>query len=162
MSNDKVTLPLSAIVEVIYLKEGESYLRSKTKDGDKKPTLTIAEVEGRFLSLKAGHKRLGMAHLVYTRRLLREGKLEGIKVKVKGVERWLVTKAAIEGYSKRKAVNLEYRNYILRLRPEQEAQVRKFLEQLDPGSSLEFAYVKKEKDSTEPDTVWAKVVASIT
>lgn len=161
MSNETNLLPLSAIVEVRYLAEGESYLASKTKKGDKVPSLTVKEVLEEFLNLKTAHGRLGMAHLVYTRRLLRDGKLEGIKVRVKGGERWLVTKASIEGYSKRKAVNLEYRNYILRLRPEQEAQVRKFLEQLDSECTLEFAYVKKEKGTKEPDTLWAKVVERV-
>jgi len=156
--NVKEYLPLGAIEEVGLSKGSESYLAKSIPSGEKYPRLTISDVEDRFVTLKVAKKLLKVAHLVYVRRLWKEGKLEGIRVKVSGGSRVLLTRESIESYTRRVVRSRELRNYILRIRMEEEDQVRSLLKEAGIRYNLELAYESDGKETKEGDTLWASVV----
>jgi hypothetical protein len=161
MSNEKVYIPTTAILEVVLSEKSESWLRSVVSEDDGLPLLTMGDVQERFVTLEIAKKRLELAHLTYARRLVKESKLEGIKVKVPGGSRWLVTLESISSYKKRKVRNRALRNFIIRFPGEQEEVVRDALDKAGVTYTLELAYVSKPKDKKAGETVWASVIAKI-
>ena len=161
MSNGKVYIPTESILEVSIGKGSESTLAKRANQNDGLPKLTAQEVADWFVTLEEAKGRLGVAHLAYARRLVKDNKLEGIKVAVPGGSRWLVTLESIGRYDTRRVRNRELRNYILRIPSEQEAKVRKLLEQNDVPYTLEIAYVKKEKSPKQGESVWATLISKL-
>lgn len=157
----KEYVPTTSIVEVRITPESKSPLARSLDPKDKLPRITIEEVEDWFFTLKDAKEALGVAHLVYARRLVTEGKIEGIKVKVPGGERWLVTKESVERYSLKVIRSGEDRNYTLRINPNVEAKVRSLLKANGIEYELSLSYEGKAKKATPSETVWAKVVRKI-
>ncbi len=161
MSNEEAYIPVKAIEEVVLLKDSESFLAKSLDKDDGLPRLTMQDVEERFVTLEIAKRRLELAHLTYARRLVKENKLEGIKVKVPGGTRWLVTTESISSYKKRRVRSRELRNFILRIPPEQEEVVRDLMDKAGVSYTLEVAYVGKPKAKTEGATLWAKVISRL-
>ncbi len=161
MSNETVRIPTEAIEKVSISKGSKSALASLTEKGGGVPSLTVKDVEEGFVTLQKAQELLGIAHLAYARRLVKENKLEGIRVAVPGGSRWLVTTDSIDRYSVKRIRSRELRNYILRIPMEQEDTVRKLLEKADIPYTLEMAYVKKEKQTKKGETLWASLVARL-
>lgn len=160
-TNEAKRLPVESIVEVSLGLKSETDLAKRAKANDAGPIYTVAEVVERFVTLKEAKVLLGLAYGQYVRRLLKDGKIEGIKVKVSGGTRWLVTRESIRRYEAERRVYTTYRNYVLKIDPKDEAAVRKFIEGLDPEYSLALQYDPDRKPTTKEDTVWAKVIEGI-
>lgn len=161
MTNEKAYIPTEAIEEVVLVEKSTSFLAKSLGKDDSLPRLTTQDVQTRFVTLEDAKGRLGMAHLAYVRRLVKENKLEGIKVKIPGGSRWLVTKESITSYKKRVVRSRELRNFILRIPSEQEEVVRKALDQAGVTYNLELAFEAKPKATKAGETVWAKVISSL-
>lgn len=161
MSNDKGYIPTEAILEVSISKGSKSTLAKSLDRETGLPKLTLQEVEEGYVTLDKAKVLLNIAHLAYTRRLVKENKLEGIRVAVRGGTRWLVTKESIEGYSKRRIRSRELRNYILRIPRDKESMVRKLLEDKGIPYSLEMAYTPKDKPKNKGESLWATIVAKL-
>jgi hypothetical protein len=107
--------------------------------------ITIDDVKERFLSIIEGTKRIGMKHPQYVRRLLVEGKLEGIKIVERGRYKWYITKTSIDRYKKAHNKINQKRRYILRIKADDEEKVRHNLNLLAIDYELELAYKSKAK-----------------
>lgn len=161
MSNEVVYIPTESILSVSIGKGSKTTLARRTNSNKGLPKLTAQEVAEWFVTLQDAKEVLSIAHLAYVRRLVKDNKLEGIKVAVPGGSRWLVTKESIEGYSTRTIRSRELRNYILRIPSDQEAAVRKLLMQNGIKYNLELAYVAKEKTTKKGESLWATLIAKL-
>lgn len=161
MANEEKRLPTKAIAEVSIGAKSESDLASRTEKGDGKPSYTVKEIVERFVTLKEAQKRLSLAHGQYTRRLLKEGKLEGIKVTLKGGPRWLVSTDSIDRYDLERKAYTTLRNVTVKVDPKHFDALVKFLKGLDPLYSAEYAYEKANKAASGDEEVWASVIESV-
>lgn len=161
MSNEKVYIPTESILEVSISKGSESPLANRTKANEGLPLLTAQEVEEWFLTLEEAKKELSIAHLAYVRRLVKDNKLEGIKVAVPGGSRWLVTRESTDRYDTKRIRSRELRNYILRIPMEKEDTLRSLLKKAGIPFTLEVAYEKKAKPTKKGESVWATLIARI-
>lgn len=161
MSNEKVYIPTEAIVEVSLGAKSESTLAKSCANNDGLPKLTVEDVENGYLTLKDALKALGFAHLMYVRRLVRKGDLEGIKVVVSNTPRWLVTRESVEAYQTKQIRRGSARNYTLRIDPEHEAKLRSLLKANDIEYELDLAYEPKKKSTTKAEAPWAKVIKNL-
>lgn len=161
MSKEEEYISTEAILEVSISKGSTSTLAKALDKNTKLPKLTLGEVEEGYVTLEKAKVLLGIAHLAYTRRLVKDNKLEGIKVAIPGGSRWLVTKESIEGYSTRRVRSRELRNYTLRIPSEREGEVRKLLESKNIPYTLEVSYVAKPKKPVKGETLWATIVGKL-
>jgi hypothetical protein len=161
MSNEKVSLPKAAIVELSIAKDSKTDLAKRAAAGGGLPSYTIEEVQRRFVSIKNALTLLGVKYEQYVRRLLTNSDIEGMKLKVGKTTRWLVSRESIEGRRARVREKVEGRNYILRFPTELEGKLREFLDTLDADWTLEFQYVPKDEPTDEGEPEWAKVIESI-
>ncbi|MBD3387445.1 MAG: hypothetical protein GF414_00715 [Candidatus Altiarchaeales archaeon] len=116
----------------------EVIVREDTEDYS--PDLDVSRVNENYVSIAKAIVPLDVTYPRYVRRLLLEGKLTGIKVRIKGGVKWLIDRDSITAYIESKKRSTGLRNYILRISTENEVAVRKALLELDIEYELELAY----------------------
>lgn len=99
------------------------------------------ELAKSYVDLKSATQELNFKFDMYTRRLLLEGKLIGVKIQRKGFSKWYVERASIEAYASKARSGM--RRYILRIDSENEEQVREALSKLKIEYQLELNYKGK-------------------
>lgn len=108
--------------------------------------LTVADIRSKFVSIKGAHLTLGYGYEEYTRALLLQGKIEGVKIQLKGYRKWFISKESIGYYLEHSARKGKPSRYILRIDKSTEGQVREALDSLNISYELEIAYRgKKDK-----------------
>ena len=107
-----------------------------------------------FVGIKEATTYLGVAHSIYTRQLLLEGKFDNPtlprKVEHKGYKKWWIAKASIDAYRnspRRRRVGL--RRYLLRVDAKEESRIRVALDSLKVEYTLEYTY-KAKAEEAEP------------
>ena len=96
-----------------------------------------------FVSINEATQLLNFKHAQYTRRLLLEGKLEGVKLAHKGYAKWYITLDSIEFYNAHTSRDTSMRRYILRIDASNENAVLVALGALNIEFKLELAYKSK-------------------
>lgn len=111
----------------------------------KKDKVSIELEERGFIGIKEATTYLGVAHSIYTRQLLLEGKFDEPtlpkKVEHKGYKKWWIAKVSLDAYRnspRRRRVGL--RRYLLRVDSKEESKVRKALDALGVEYTLEYTY----------------------
>jgi len=116
------------------------------------------EAEG-FIGIKEATTFIGVAHSIYTRQLLLEGKFDEpvapVKVQHKGFKKWWISKESLQAHldrpSRRRA---GLRRYLLRVDSKEESKIRKALDSLKVEYTLEYTYKAKaeaeEAEEVEP------------
>lgn len=112
-------------------------------------TLTFDEVVGGFVKIKDATPLLSMKNPDYVRRLLSQGKLEGILVRARGHVVWLISRNSIQYYTEHKAKRFAHRRYTLKIDQIDEDRVRAALDQLDIFYELTLAYKRKPRNDEE-------------
>lgn len=153
MSAKKVTVK---VVEVAIRKGREGNPFAGIKPSDLKDAT-------QFVSIKEAVSISGFAsHPLYIRQLLKAGKLEGLKLKLHGHEKWYVSVASIEYYNANKNTRTGMRRFLLRTSADNETAVRDALTALGIEYTLEFNYVKgKSKPKTGKAPAEDAVIDSI-
>ena len=96
-----------------------------------------------YLSIRDAKKQLGVGYEVYTRRLLLEQKLEGVKVDHGHYVKWHISRDSIASYMVNNRRTSQARRYILRMEKEHEAAVREALDKAGIEYELELSYKGK-------------------
>lgn len=112
--------------------------------GEIPSSLTVAELNSKYVDIPGSTSSLKVAYPKYARRLILSDKLKAIKVAIRGGSKWFIDKASILSYVENTGRSRELRNYVLRIPMEAEDRVRKAIEALDVKYELEIAYVAKE------------------
>ncbi len=98
-----------------------------------------------FVSINDARDVLGVGYVVYVRRLLLEGKLEGVKVQYKGYAKWHISRASIAWYRKNVLRTMSGRRWIMKFELTDEAAVRAALDSLGIDYELKLNFVSKKK-----------------
>lgn len=127
------------VVDYALGQETEEYIKAKEAEYS---NLTWEMIDAAFYSLEEAQEVLGLARTNYVRQLVLQGRLEGVKVALKGYNKWFLDKESVYKYDETKGRRLAVRRYILRIDPELEEQVREALDEIagEDGYELEFAY----------------------
>lgn len=96
-----------------------------------------------FVGIKDAPVLLGIAYTIYARRLLKEGRIEGVKVQYKHYQKWLISPESITYYNSHKATRTGMRRFLLRTSAENEDAVRDALGALGIEFTLELTYKAK-------------------
>lgn len=99
-------------------------------------------VEG-CVKIKDATPLLAMKNSDYVRRILLEGKLEGIFVRARGRRVWLISRDSITFYKQHKSKQHSHRRYIMKLNEVDEPRVRTALDALGIFYELKLAYKRK-------------------
>jgi len=109
-----------------------------------------------YIGIKEATTYIGVAHSIYTRQLLLEGKFDEpiapVKVQHKGFKKWWISKKSLQAHldrpSRRRA---GLRRYLLRVDSKEEPRVRAALDALKVEYTLEYTY--KAKAEAEGKTI---------
>jgi len=113
------------------------------RDGDDPFADLTAERFATFAGIKDSRPLLGVAHDLYVRQLLHAGRIEGVKVQLKGYTKWFIDPVSIEYYTANKARRSGLRRYLLRANSTDEETIRHALNMLGIEYTLEISYKKK-------------------
>lgn len=122
--------------------------RMKQKE-EQYQNVTWQEIDEHYTSLDGAATLLNYKRVNYVRQLTLSGKLEGVKLEMRGFEKWFVELVAIDWYKNHKARRSSIRRYILHLNPDDEEHVRSLLDNAEEaedisGYELELAYKGKD------------------
>jgi len=136
------------VVDMAIRTVSEEYNKTKAEQYQ---NVTWKEIDEGFESLENTTTRLKMARTNYVRQLVLVGRLEGVKVEMRGFNKWFVERSSIDYYLQHKKRQLSMRRYLLRINPDDEAEVRNALFQLvEQGTissySLDLAYKSKQNE----------------
>lgn len=135
------------MAKVLVNSKGYVVIRESKGYDDKEdiPTEVSVKVlsEG-YSDIPLATRTIGIAYPQYTRRLLLEGKLFGIKVDTKGGSKWFIDNGSIEAYKYATSGEGKVRNYTLKIAKVDEDKVRKLLDKAGVEYSLEIAYKSEE------------------
>lgn len=106
-------------------------------------SVTKAALEKDYVGINEAVGLLGVGYAVYVRRLVLEGRLEGIKVMYKGYTKWHISRASIEWYRKNVLRTMTGRRWIMKFELPDEAKVRAALDALGIEYELKLNFVKK-------------------
>ncbi len=121
----------------------EKSIRSdRVSDDDPFADLT-AERFATFAGIKDSRPLLGVAHDLYVRQLLHAGRIEGVKVQLKGYTKWFIDPSSIAYYTANKARRSGLRRYLLRANSTDERAIREALDATGIEYTLEISYKKK-------------------
>ncbi len=98
-----------------------------------------------FVSINDAKDVLGVGYVVYVRRLLLEGRLEGVKIQYKGYAKWWISRASIAWYREHVLRTRSGRRWIMKFEMSDETKVRAALDALGIDYELKLNYVKKQK-----------------
>jgi len=93
-----------------------------------------------FSSISKSTKKLGFKYSQYTRRLLLQGKLGGIKVKEQHYEKWYISNESIENYMNEHRRTQQLRRFVLKMDLENRDKVEQVLDELGIEYELELSY----------------------
>jgi len=96
-----------------------------------------------FVSIKDSCPLLEVKYPMYASRLLKEGKIEGVKLLIGKLEKWYVYVPSITYYKENKSVRTGMRRFLLRTPIENFEKVKEALDALDIEYTLEEAYKAK-------------------
>lgn len=96
-----------------------------------------------YKGIKATREEMGLGYDVYVRRLLLEGKLEGIKVDHGHYNKWHIYIPSVERYMEEHRRTEQARRFILRAELEDRAKIEKALDEAGIQYELELAYKGK-------------------
>lgn len=118
---------------------------------DQYHSLTWEEIDSGFVSLVKAAEMMQMARPNYVRLLALTGKLEGVRIAMKGFDKWFIELQSIDAYKNRTGRTLEVRRYLFRCNPKDEHTIRAMLDMLVEEEQisnyeLEFAYKGKEDE----------------
>jgi hypothetical protein len=102
--------------------------------------VTETELKDNYCSISKATKQLGFKYSQYTRRLLLQGKLAGIKVAEQHYQKWYINNDSIDRYMNNHRRTEQLRRFILRADLEQQAAIRSALDELGIEYELELAY----------------------
>ena len=102
--------------------------------------VTVKVLSESFTDIPGGTRAIGIAYPQYTRRLLLEGRISGIKVATKGGSKWFLDLGSIEAYKYDTRGGGKVRNYTLKIAKDSEAKVRKALDKLGIEYDLTIAF----------------------
>jgi hypothetical protein len=119
----------------------KSLLPSDIADG-KQSEVSAEELES-YTGIKGAQKELGLGYSQYVRRLLLQGKLEGIKVAHSHYNKWYVYRPSIEAYTENHRRTEQARRFILRAELEDREAIEAALEAAGIEYTLELAYKGK-------------------
>ena len=102
-----------------------------------------------FVSIKEATVLLGFKYDQYTRRLLLEDKLEGLKKQYKGFSKWWISLSSIETYKSTSRRVEAGRRFILKIDLDKEDAVRAAIAQIcgADGFSLSLSYKPKTEEA---------------
>lgn len=120
------------------------YDRPGTESPIYSKVFTVKDVISKFTDIRGCQKILGLAYSQYARKLLIAGRLEGIKLPLRGYNKWFITLESVQYYRTHTLRSLKLTRYDLRIFPDDESKIVKALDALDIPYSLEKAYKKKE------------------
>lgn len=161
MPKNSDLIPLEAIVEVSLGEDSKSTLANLCAENDGVPRLTVGMVKKQFVTLNDAKEMLGFSHKMYARQRVRSGDLEAVKVRVKNSPRWIVTRESINAYKTRQVRRGSQRNFTLRIDPNEEAKVRRLLEQGEVEYELELSYTKKASGTKPAEETWATAILDL-
>lgn len=105
--------------------------------------LSLDDVRENWFSINSATKELGFKYSQYTRRLLLEGKLEGVKVKESHYNKWYIDPRSIETYMESNRRTNDQRRYLFYIDQDEEDLVRETLNELGIDYKLELSYKGK-------------------
>lgn len=122
------------VVEVSY---AEKSLLPEIREGDEVSEDTLKK---NYKGIAGGKKYLGLAYPQYVRRLLLQGKLEGIKVDHDHYNKWWIYIPSLDRYLENSRRTEQKRRFILRAELEDREVIERALEEAGIDFSLELAY----------------------
>jgi hypothetical protein len=134
------------MAKVLVSKEGYVSIRESKGYDDKDDipsNVNVKVLSKGYSDIPRATRTIGIAYPQYTRRLLLEGKLFGIKVATKGGSKWFIDNGSIEAYKYATSGAGKVRNYTLKIAKADEKAVRKLLTDSGLGYSLTIAFKTK-------------------
>jgi hypothetical protein len=97
-----------------------------------------------YVGIKGAKAELGVGYTQYVRRLLLEGKLEGVKLDHGHYRKWHIYRPSIDRYMEEHRRTEQARRFILRAELEDREKIEAALDEAGIDYSLELAYKGKE------------------
>lgn len=94
-------------------------------------------LDDEFCSLTIATEQLNMSQTSYVRKILLEGKLSGVKLQMKGFQKWFVHRDSIEYYNDHFSRHAKRQRYTLKIHPDDVTFVRDAL--ITAGIRFELA-----------------------
>ena len=116
------------------VEEAVTFVRNKIEE---------KELKANYVGIKAAQKRMGLGYSQYVRRLLLQGKLEGIKADMGHYRKWFISLKSIEQYMDNSRRTEQARRFILRAELEDREAIEKALKAAGIEFELELAYKGK-------------------
>lgn len=109
--------------------DGTVYILEIAGDKDYKPEkLTVKDIRDRYIDLEGAIPLLRIRYKQYARRIVVSGRINSVKLAIKGSVKWFVEKASITKYVETRSRNTGVRSYKLYIPEKYEAEVRKAIE----------------------------------
>lgn len=116
--------------EVVEVSIREGNVERQKELAERYSNITWQEIDSLFVDLEKATVLLSKKRSGYVRLLLLSGRIEGVKVQMKGFAKWYVDLESIDYYNETKGQRRSIRRYILRIPPESEGAIREILDRL--------------------------------